>query len=98
MKFTKSLALQKEIYNIIPDGCHTYAKGDEQFSENMFVYIKKEAGCYVWDIDGNKNIDATYEKIHEVLHSYKKVLADGVEKYLEDRSIQPVFRRYNNLN
>ena len=38
----------------------------------------------------------TVEKIHEALVVYKKALAEGLDKYLEGRSVQPVFRKYNN--
>ena len=41
------------------------------------------------------DIAETIEKIHEALVVYKKALEEGVDKYLEGRSVQPVFRKYN---
>ncbi len=41
------------------------------------------------------DIAETVEKIHEVLVIYKKALDEGIEKYLKGRSIQPVWRKYN---
>lgn len=41
------------------------------------------------------DINETCQKIYEALWIYKKALAEGVEKYLEGRSIKTVWRRYN---
>jgi glutamate-1-semialdehyde 2,1-aminomutase len=41
------------------------------------------------------DIAETVEKIHDTLVIYKKALAEGIEKYLVGRSIQPVWRKYN---
>ncbi|MCG8307510.1 MAG: glutamate-1-semialdehyde 2,1-aminomutase [Cytophagales bacterium] len=57
MEFTKSLKLQKKFNDLIPGGCHTYAKGDDQYPEFMPVYIAKGKGSRVWDIDGNEYIE-----------------------------------------
>ena len=43
----------------------------------------------------NADIDRTIEVIHEALLVYKKALAEGIEKYLTGRSVQPVFRKVN---
>jgi len=57
MKFDKSRVTQKRFRETIPGGCHTYAKGDDQYPEFMPVYIAKGEGCHVWDIDGNDYIE-----------------------------------------
>ncbi len=57
MKFTKSLALQQKFNHLIPGGCHTYAKGDDQYPEFMPPYIVRGKGCKVWDVDGNEYIE-----------------------------------------
>jgi glutamate-1-semialdehyde 2,1-aminomutase len=57
MNFTNSLSLQKRFNDLIPGGGHTYAKGDDQFPENMPVYISHGKGCHIWDIDGNEFIE-----------------------------------------
>jgi len=57
MKFTNSLSLQKRFHEIIPGGSHTYAKGDDQYPENMPVYIDRGKGCHIWDLDDNRFIE-----------------------------------------
>lgn len=57
MEFNNSLNLQRRFNKLIPGGCHTYAKADDQYPEFMPVYIEKGQGCYAWDIDGNKFIE-----------------------------------------
>jgi glutamate-1-semialdehyde 2,1-aminomutase len=41
------------------------------------------------------DIDRTAEAVHSALHVYRKALDEGIEKYLEGRSIRPVYRRFN---
>lgn len=57
MEHINSLTLQKRFHDVIPGGSHTYAKGDDQFPQNMPVYIEKGKGCKVWDVDGNEYIE-----------------------------------------
>lgn len=57
MEFTKSLSMQQRFNDLIPGGCHTYAKGDDQFPEFMPAYIVKGKGSHIWDIDGNEFIE-----------------------------------------
>jgi glutamate-1-semialdehyde 2,1-aminomutase len=57
MKFEKALGLQKKFNATIPGGCHTYAKGDDQYPEFLPPYIVRGKGCRVWDIDGNEFIE-----------------------------------------
>ena len=44
---------------------------------------------------GDAEIDQTAEIIHEALYVYRKALDEGVDKYLDGRSVQPVWRTYN---
>ena len=44
---------------------------------------------------GDAEIDQIAGIIHEALHVYRKALDEGIEKYLEGRPVQPVWRRYN---
>ena len=44
---------------------------------------------------GDEEIDRTVEIIREALVVYRRALEDGVDRYLESRSVQPVFRPYN---
>ncbi|HTV40858.1 MAG TPA: glutamate-1-semialdehyde 2,1-aminomutase [Candidatus Sulfotelmatobacter sp.] len=57
MNFAKSKALQKRFHSTIPGGAHTYAKGDDQYPEQMPVYIVRGKGSHVWDMDGNEFIE-----------------------------------------
>lgn len=40
-------------------------------------------------------VDQTIDAVSESLRVYRKALDEGVEKYLEGRSIKPVYRRFN---
>ena len=42
---------------VIPGGCHTYAKGDDQFPQLAPSFIARGKGCRVWDLDGNEYIE-----------------------------------------
>jgi glutamate-1-semialdehyde 2,1-aminomutase len=57
MKFDRSRALQERCHAVIPGGCHTYAKGDDQYPELAPAYIVRGEGCRVWDVDGNEFIE-----------------------------------------
>lgn len=57
MNFTKSKELQKKSHDLIPGGCHTYAKGDDQYPLLAPGFIVKGKGCHVWDVDGNEYIE-----------------------------------------
>ena len=55
--FPRSADLQKKSHALIPGGCHTYAKGDDQYPELSPGFIARGAGCHVWDVDGNEYIE-----------------------------------------
>lgn len=57
LSFSKSRELQRRSHDIIPAGCHTYAKGDDQFPELAPGFIARGKGCHVWDVDGNEYIE-----------------------------------------
>ena len=42
---------------LIPGGCHTYAKGDDQFPRQAPPFIARGEGCHVWDLDGNRYVE-----------------------------------------
>lgn len=44
-------------HRLIPGGCHTYAKGDDQYPASAPAFIERGAGCHVWDPDGNEYIE-----------------------------------------
>jgi glutamate-1-semialdehyde 2,1-aminomutase len=57
MILDKSRIMQERIHRIIPGGCHTYAKGDDQFPYLSPGFIARGKGCHVWDLDGNEYIE-----------------------------------------
>lgn len=75
VNFEKSIALQKKLNHLIPGGCHTYAKGEDQFPEYSPVIIERGEGCQVWDVDGNEYIEYGMGLRCVILgHAYKPVV------------------------
>jgi glutamate-1-semialdehyde 2,1-aminomutase len=50
-------ALHRRAHELIPGGCHTYAKGDDQFPEQAPPFIARGSGCHVWDANGKEYIE-----------------------------------------
>ena len=57
MNLERSKALQRRSHALIPGGCHTYAKGDDQYPEHAPAFLARGEGCHVWDVDGNEFIE-----------------------------------------
>jgi glutamate-1-semialdehyde 2,1-aminomutase len=57
MDLTRSKQLQERLVSLVPGGCHTYAKGADQYPELSPAVIAKGSGCHVWDVDGNEFIE-----------------------------------------
>lgn len=57
MKFDKTNSLSQRAHELIPGGCHTYAKGDDQYPVMAPGFIDRGLGCHVWDLDGNEFIE-----------------------------------------
>ena len=55
--FGNSIAANKRLQDLIPGGAHTYAKGEDQYPEDMAPVISHGAGAHVWDVDGNEYIE-----------------------------------------
>ena len=55
--FMISDQLRLKAHRIIPGGCHTYAKGDDQYPVLAPGFIARGEGCRVWDVDGNEFIE-----------------------------------------
>lgn len=54
---TTSAALRARAAAVIPGGCHTYAKGDDQFPESAPPFIVRGRGSHVWDVEGREYIE-----------------------------------------
>jgi glutamate-1-semialdehyde 2,1-aminomutase len=50
-------ALHRRAHELIPGGCHTYAKGDDQFPERAPPFIVRGNGCHAWDLEGREFIE-----------------------------------------
>ena len=57
LEMSASRQLQKRAHELIPGGCHTYAKGDDQYPQIAPPFIARGSGCHVWDTDGNEYIE-----------------------------------------
>jgi glutamate-1-semialdehyde 2,1-aminomutase len=49
--------LREKAHELIPGGCHTYAKGDDQYPTQSPGFIVRGEGCRVWDRDGREFIE-----------------------------------------
>jgi glutamate-1-semialdehyde 2,1-aminomutase len=80
--YSASLALKDRFHKAIPGGSHTYAKGDDQFPENMFPIMTHGKGSHVWDVDGNAYIEFGAGLRSVTLgHAFEPVL-DAIRKAL----------------
>jgi glutamate-1-semialdehyde 2,1-aminomutase len=57
LRFDESRRLQRLAHHLIPGGCHTYAKGDDQYPVLAPGFIARGSGSHVWDADGNKYVE-----------------------------------------
>ncbi|MBI3438144.1 MAG: glutamate-1-semialdehyde 2,1-aminomutase [Proteobacteria bacterium] len=57
VNFTESDKLRKKAHALIPGGCHTYAKGDDQYPTLSPSHVVRGQGAHVWDADGNEYIE-----------------------------------------
>ena len=81
--FTRSEALRARAHDIIPGGCHTCAKGDDQYPQLSPGFIARGAGCHVWDVDGNEYIEYGMGLRAVTLgHAYPSVVAAAQEAML----------------
>lgn len=52
-----SQTISTHVHDLIPGGCHTYAKGDDQYPSCAPRVIARGKGCHVWDPAGNEYIE-----------------------------------------
>lgn len=82
--FARSRALQRTAHARIPGGCHTYAKGDDQYPLLAPGFIARGSGSHVWDVDGNEYIEYGMGNRCVVLgHAYPPVL-DAAQRAMRD--------------
>lgn len=49
--------LRERAHLLVPGGCHTYAKGDDQYPLLAPGFITRGLGCRVWDVEGCEYIE-----------------------------------------
>ena len=52
-----SQSYRERSHQLIPGGCHTYAKGEDQYPLLSPAFLDRGEGCHVWDVDGNEYIE-----------------------------------------
>jgi glutamate-1-semialdehyde 2,1-aminomutase len=57
MELPASRAANERLHRVIPGGAHTYAKGSDQYPENLAPVISHGLGARVWDVDGNSYVE-----------------------------------------
>ncbi|MGW1145223.1 glutamate-1-semialdehyde 2,1-aminomutase [Streptomyces sp. NPDC002454] len=53
----RSRRANERLHAAIPGGSHTYAKGDDQYPEDLAPVISHGRGAHVWDVDGNRYVE-----------------------------------------
>lgn len=56
-RFSNSRQMREKAHKLIPAGCHTYSKGDDQFPQLSPGFIRSGKGAWVQDVDGNAFLD-----------------------------------------
>jgi glutamate-1-semialdehyde 2,1-aminomutase len=73
---TSTEELKRRIHAAVPGGCHTYAKGDDQWPESVPALIARGEGCHVWDTQGREFIEyAPGSRAVTLGHAYPPVVA-----------------------
>ncbi|MGA6161382.1 glutamate-1-semialdehyde 2,1-aminomutase [Amycolatopsis magusensis] len=57
VRLPRSVLANERLHAMIPGGAHTYAKGEDQYPEDLAPVISHGRGAHVWDIDGNEYIE-----------------------------------------
>ncbi len=55
--YSTSENLRERAHRLIPGGCHTAAKGDDQFPANAPAFIVRGQGCRIEDVEGRRYIE-----------------------------------------
>ena len=106
MKASRDLNLQDKVAIVGPPCCSVYTSRDQdnqpsQPFRTLFMQETMKRGLIMPSTiisysHSDADIAETVEKIHEALVVYKKATQEGIGKYLKGRSVQPVWRKYNN--
>ncbi len=76
--------MQARLHDLVPGGAHTFAKGSDQYPEDMAPVLTRGRGARVWDVDGNSYVEYGMGMRAVTLgHAYEPVL-DAVRAALVD--------------
>lgn len=79
-RYRRGRELSARAHDLIPGGCHNYAKGDDQYPVLAPPFIARGLGCRVWDVDGNEYIEYGMGLRSVTLgHAYPPVVQAAVE-------------------
>ncbi|MCH5670906.1 glutamate-1-semialdehyde 2,1-aminomutase [Streptomyces gilvus] len=53
----RSRTANERLHALVPGGAHTYAKGDDQYPQDLAPVISHGRGAHVWDVDGNRYVE-----------------------------------------
>jgi glutamate-1-semialdehyde 2,1-aminomutase len=56
-RFAKSDAMRTRAHALIPGGCDSMNKGDDQYPILSPGFIVRGLCCHVWDVDGNRYVE-----------------------------------------
>jgi glutamate-1-semialdehyde 2,1-aminomutase len=56
-RFARSNAMRSRAHAVIPGGCHSINKADDQYPVLSPGFIVRGEGCHVWDVDGNRFVE-----------------------------------------
>jgi glutamate-1-semialdehyde 2,1-aminomutase len=105
MKASQDLNLQDKVAILGPACCSVYTTRDQdnqpsQPFRTLFIQETMRRGLLMPSTivsysHRDRDIAETVEKVHDALVVYRKALDEGIDKYLEGRSVLPVWRKYN---
>lgn len=82
--FERSNELQDKLHMLIPGGAHTYARGSDQYPEQMTPVLVRGERARVWDADGNAYVEYGMGLRSVTLgHGYRPVI-DAVRSAIAD--------------
>jgi len=103
---SRDLNLLDKVSVLGPPCCSVYTSRDEnnqpsQPFRTLFLQETMKRGLIMPSTiisysHSDADVAETVEKVHDALVIYRKAIDEGIGKYLEGRSVQPVFRKYNN--
>jgi len=105
MNASRDLKLENHVAIVGPPCCSVYTSRDHEHQPSqafrtLFLQETMKRGLLMPSTivsysHNDQEVEETIEKVHEALFIYRKALNEGVDKYLEGRSVMPVWRKFN---